>query len=199
MKRDVALLVLVVLAVFLVGCFAGEVLAAEFSADMLISSGQGGDMPGRVFVKGPKMRQEIETPHGEQAMILDPAKNVIYVLMPGAPIYMEIENREPGVVALDENQALESRFEGEADVKHLGIETVEGYACDKYLVTFHDPEMGESTIWVAGTINFPIKIHSINTKDTVTVSYSNIREEPVEDALFSVPDGYQKMEFGTSG
>lgn len=185
-------------ALLLVGC-AGALFAAEFTADMLIKSTQGGEMPGKVFVKGQKMRQEIATPQGEQAMILDPAKNVIYVLMPGAPIYMEVENKEPSVVALDEGQTLESRFEGEADVRHEGVENIEGYACDKYFVDFHDPEMGESTIWVAGKINFPIKIHSKNPKDTVTVTYSDIKEGPVDEALFSVPSGYQKMEFGMSG
>jgi hypothetical protein len=186
-------------AVLLLAGFACSVSAAEFTADMIISSAQGGEMPGKVFVKGQKMRQEIETPQGEQAMILDPAKNVIYVLMPGAPIYMEVENKEPGVVALGENQTLESRFEGEADVTHEGVETLEGYTCDKYSVDFHDPEMGESTIWVAGKINFPIKIHSKNPKDTVTVVYSNIKEGPVGDSLFTVPPDYQKMEFGVSG
>ncbi|MGC9490689.1 MAG: DUF4412 domain-containing protein [Thermovirgaceae bacterium] len=188
-----------IVAVLLLAGFACSVSAAEFTADMVISSAQGGGMPGKVFVKGQKMRQEIETSQGEQAMILDPAKNVIYVLMPGAPIYMEVENKEPSVVALDENQTLESRFEGEAEVTHEGVETIEGYTCDKYFVDFHDPEMGESTIWVAGKINFPIKIHSKNPKDTVTVVYSNIKEGPVEDSLFSVPPDYQKMEFGVSG
>ncbi|MGC9490818.1 MAG: DUF4412 domain-containing protein [Thermovirgaceae bacterium] len=196
MIRNTAVLIVAVL--FLAG-FACSVSAAEFTADMVISSAQGGEIPGKVFVKGQKMRQEIETPQGKQVMILDPAKNVIYVLMPGAPIYMEVENKEPSVVALDENQTLESRFEGEADVAHEGLESIEGYTCDKYFVDFHDPEMGESTIWVAGKINFPIKIHSQNLKDTVTVTYSNIKEGPVEDSLFSVPPGYQKMEFGVSG
>lgn len=196
MIRKTAVLIV---AVLLLAGFACSALAAEFTADMVISSAQGGEMPGKVFVKGQKMRQEIETSQGEQAMILDPAKNVIYVLMPGAPIYMEVENKEPSVVALAENQTLESRFEGEADVTHEGVENLEGYTCDKYFVDFHDPDMGESTIWVAGKINFPIKIHSKNPKDTVTVMYSNIKEGPVDDSLFTVPSGYQKMEFGVSG
>ncbi len=196
MIRKTAVLVVTVLV--LAG-FACSATAAEFTADMVISSAQGGEIPGKVFVKGQNMRQEIETPQGEQAMILDPAKNVIYVLMPGAPIYMEIENKEPGVVVLGENQTLESRFEGQANVTHEGVENIEGYTCDKYVVDFHDPEMGESTIWVAGEINFPIKIHSKNPKDTVTVTYSNIKEGPVEESLFSIPPGYQKMEFGVSG
>jgi outer membrane lipoprotein-sorting protein len=59
--------------------------------------------------------------------------------------------------------------------------------------------MGESTIWVADKINFPIKIYSKNPKDTVTVMYSNIKEGPVEDSLFSIPPDYQKMDFGVSG
>jgi hypothetical protein len=194
-RKTVALCI----AALLLAGWAGAVFAAEFTADMVIMSTLGGEMPGKVFVKGQKMRQEIATPQGDQAMILDPAKNVIYVLMPGAPIYMEVENKEPSVVALGEGETLASRFEGEADVRHEGVENIEGYACDKYFVDFHDPEMGESTIWVAGKINFPIKIHSKNSKDTVTVLYSNIEEGSVDDSLFSVPSGYQKLEFGMSG
>jgi len=190
--------VLIVMVMLLAG-FACSAPAAEFTADMVISSAQGGEIPGKVFVKGQKMRQEIETPQGKQAMILDPGENVIYVLMPGAPIYMEVENKEPSVVVLDENQTLESRFKGEADVTHEGVETIEGYTCDKYFVDFHDSEMGESTIWVADKINFPIKIYSKNPKDTVTVMYSNIKEGPVEDSLLSIPPDYQKMDFGVSG
>ncbi|MFP4481973.1 MAG: DUF4412 domain-containing protein [Thermovirgaceae bacterium] len=196
MIRKMAVLFVAVLILAVCTCMAP---AAEFMADMVIKSAQGGEMPGKVFVKGQRMRQEIETPQGEQAMILDPAKNILYVLMPGAPVYMEVENKETSVVALDENQTLESRFEGEAEVTHEGVETIEGYTCDKYFVVFHDPEMGESTIWVAEKINFPIKIHSKNPKDTVTVTYSDIKEGPVDDSLFSVPSDYQKMEFGVSG
>jgi hypothetical protein len=190
--------VFVVTVLFFAG-FACSASAVDFTADMVISSAQGGEIPGKVFVKGQKMRQEIETSQGKQAMILDPGKNVIYVLMPGAPIYMEVENKDPSVVVLDENQTFQSRFKGEADVIHKGVENIEGYACDKYFVDFHDPEMGESTIWVAAKINFPIKIYSKNPKDTVTVMYSNIKEGPVEDSLFSVPPDYQKMDFGVSG
>jgi molybdopterin converting factor small subunit len=109
--------VFVVTVLFFAG-FACSASAVDFTADMVISSAQGGEIPGKVFVKGQKMRQEIETSQGKQAMILDPGKNVIYVLMPGAPIYIEVENKEPSVVVLDKNQTLESRFKGEADVTH---------------------------------------------------------------------------------
>jgi len=81
----------------------------------------------------------------------------------------------------------------------MEVENIEVYKCDKYFVDFHDPEMGEIPIWVAGKVNFPIKIHFRESKDTVAVLNSNIREVSVDDSMFSVPSGYHKMEFGMSG
>ncbi len=45
--------------------------AAEFSADMTIQSATGGDLTGRVFVKGNDLRQELDTPVGTQTTIID--------------------------------------------------------------------------------------------------------------------------------
>ncbi len=164
--------------------------AAEFSGDMTIQSSAGGDLTGRIFVRGNDLRQELDTPVGVQTTIINQGKGVMYVLLPGQNMYMEMPNSQ---VTLDEGESFEGKFSEEGKVTNLGTETVEGYLCDKWNIVYKDQSLGESTIWIARDINYPIKIHLRNPQDTATIQYSNISEADLQDDLFVLPEGYQKF------
>jgi len=169
----------------------GAAPAAEFSADMVITSTTaGGEMTGKVFVKGHALRQEIDTPIGKQATIIPPGKSAMYVLIPGQKMYMEMPNSH---VTLDGSEKLEAKMTGQGKVTKKGTETIEGYACDVYSIVYNDKKLGEGTVWVSRELNYPLKIYSKSSHDTATILYRNIRKGTLDDGLFSLPAGYSKF------
>lgn len=187
MKKSVVRFSIPLLAALFLATVAG---AAEFSADMAIRSAAGGEMHGKVFVKGNSLRQELETPVGTQVSIVKDGGSVMYVLIPGQKMYMEFPNNQ---VSLSEGESIESKYGDEAKLEKTGTENIRGYECDIYSVEYEDPGFGKSTVWIARKLNYPIKIHSESAQDTATITYSNVKEGKVPDGLFELPGGYTKF------
>jgi len=189
-KRRMGLFLSVVVAL----TFSCSAFAAEFQADMKMEGGEE-TVTGKVFVSGSIMRQEMEVPGaGKSISIVDGAKNIMYVIMPQEKMYMEFPNEQ--IVLGDED--IEDWLSDDADLKKIGTETIEGYKCDKYEVTYKDPErqaMGSSVIWIARKLNFPIRGITEGEDGKVTVTYTNIREGSLDKALFEIPKDYQKFSF----
>ncbi len=80
----------------------------------------------------------------------------------------------------------------------VGTETVEGYLCD--IVEYR--EMGKdsvaSRVWVSKELGFTVKEVTYGLNGNPTMVLSNIKEEPVDAALFTIPPGYTKAG-GASG
>ncbi len=184
-------LFLSVVAVLALSCSA---FAAEFQADMKMEGG-GETAQGKVFVSGSLMRQEMEVQGaGKSISIIDGAKNVMYVIMPQEKMYMEFPNEQ--IVLGDED--IEEWLSDEADLDNIGTETIEGYKCDKYEVTYKDPErqaIGNSVIWIARKLNFPIKGVTEGEDGKLILTYTNIKEGPQDASLFEIPGDYQKFSF----
>ncbi|MDH4158388.1 MAG: DUF4412 domain-containing protein, partial [candidate division Zixibacteria bacterium] len=70
-----------------------------------------------------------------------------------------------------------------------GSETVSGYECDKSTVSMQGQDI--MTQWVAGKLQFPLKIVNLVEKD-MFVELSNIQETAVDDGLFALQSGYTK-------
>jgi outer membrane lipoprotein-sorting protein len=178
-------------ALFLVFLLAGSALGAEFTADMVISSkAAGADMTGKVFVKGNALRQELDTPVGVQTTIIPSGAAVMYVLLPGQKMYMEIPNTQ---VTLDSSENLEAKMANQGKVTKKGSETIGGYSCDVYHIVYSDKNLGEGTVWVSGELNYPLKIFTVTPQDTATILYKNIRQGKLDNGLFSLPAGYKKF------
>lgn len=165
--------------------------AAEFQADMTINSNEGGEINGKVFVRNNSMRQEMETPMGQQVVIVDGEAGMMYILLPGQKIYVERPNTQ---VMLGDEEKIEVKLAEQGEVTKLGSEKVNNYDCEKINVVYNDTNLGESTLWVAEKLNYPIKIYVQNPKDTATIIYSNIIEKQLKDTLFVLPAGYTKLE-----
>jgi outer membrane lipoprotein-sorting protein len=183
-SRFFAALLILVLAV----SFAG---AAEFQADMTIKSATGGEMTGKVFVKGNSLRQELMTPMGAQVSIVNGGNDMMYVLIPGQNMYMEFPNNQ---VSLSESETIEEKYTDIATLKKTEPEKIEGYKCDTYTVEYNDPQFGKSKVWIAKKLNYPLKIYSESPQDTATIIYSNIEETKLSDDLFELPEGYTKLD-----
>jgi hypothetical protein len=179
-----------VLIAALINLLTAPAYAVELSADMIIQSAAGGEMTGRVFVRDNNLRQELDTPGGIQTTIINQATGVMYILLPGQNMYMEMQNSQ---VTLGEGEDFEKKYSGKGKITNLGTETIEGYLCDKYQIVYNDPNQGEATIWIAREFNYPLKVYAESPQDKATILYSNISEADLADSLFTIPEGYQKF------
>ena len=173
--------------------FSGSAAASEFSADFVM---KGGPMSGKgkIWVKGNKMRQEFGDQFGKVITIIDLDQGIQWVLMPENKMYMENKIETTGKGFRPENFAGMQQGQMKAKVKLVGSEKVNGYACDKYVITFENKEMGTMTHWFAKKLDYPIKtINESAQMGKVVTELENIRKEDVKDDLFKVPEGYKEM------
>ena len=162
----------------------GVACAADFSADMVMKGPDGQAMSGKVFVKGQKIRQEMEQGGEKMVTILRLDKKLSWVVMTDQKVYMEMKMRESA-----EDPALVEKTDP-AKVRRLGKETVNGFVCEKIQVTDKGTVI---TQWVAEELGWPIKGEAKTPEGLSTHEYKNIRKGGVSDTLFEIPQGFQKM------
>jgi len=177
-----------------VSAFSGLALASEFTADSVMKGGQMSGK-GKVWVKGNKMRQEFGDQSGTVITIVDLDQGMSWVLMPEAKGYMKIVLKTKGKSFRPDNFIGAQQGQMKAQVKLVGTETVNDYACDKYLITFEHKKMGGMTQWFAKKLGYPIKIifKSPQMGEVVT-ELENISKKDVSDDLFRIPKGYKELQ-----
>lgn len=170
-------------------CWGVIAQAAEFSADMVYTAGGGQTVKGKIYVKGTRTRNEMQSGPEKTVNITDSEAKKVWVLIPDQKMYMEMQPT-PEMAAVNQKK---EELDQSADMKLLGTEKVEGYECEKILYTFKDKSMGVMTQWVARELNYPIRILYEGQQGKMTVDYKNIKKGGVSDSMFSVPADYQKM------
>ena len=184
MKESICRLVAVFTVLGCLVAFSAPVLAAEFSADVIQKMGDE-VKKGKFFVKGNKMRMEFE----EGITIMDMATGKTITLQPEEKMYIEMPAMGSPATAADSDEELAKI----ATKKKIGTEKVNGYKCDKHLITYHDKAMGKMTQWYAKKLNYPIKTVYHGPQGEMVTEYTNIKEGGVNDSVFEVPRGYRKM------
>jgi hypothetical protein len=158
--------------------------AAEFSA-RLVAKVQGREQRGQVFVKGDKIRQAMEMEGGPAATIVRPEKRVLWLLFPLQKTYLEMPFSPEEVRTFLILPRDRSRW------RLMGTGTLQGYAVEQYEVPM--TLMGRETkalVWLAPKLNAPLKM-TLN-EGAVTIEYLDVKEGPLQDALFDIPAGYQR-------
>jgi hypothetical protein len=127
--------------------------ALDFSARMMLKD-DGKMMPGKLYVKDGKMRQEFLDGEGQTITIVRQDKKLIWVLLPAGRTYVELplKTRLPGQFLQVPPDAISKR--------RLGQETVNGYEAEKYEVTVRGGTEGlqKQTFWVAPKLGMPVKM-----------------------------------------
>lgn len=167
---------------------------SQFTADMIQSEG-GDTITGKIYVKNSKYRMDLEEDGHQVFIIVDQTAGVTRVVNPEERMYMEVGSQDPRSLMNDLFQGLKYTA-STGDSKHLGTETVNGYECDKYLISMNNQDV--LTQWVSQKLKFPIKIVMHVSKNTF-VELQNIQEGPVDDVLFDIPSEYTKMTMGEPG
>lgn len=161
--------------------------ATEFSATV-VSKAEGAVMQGKVFVKGDKMRNEMDMDGETNITILRLDKQVAWIAMPEEKMYMEM----PLTPEMQKKMMLKDPAD-RAKMKHLGTETVNGFESDKYEIDLtHEGQTIKQYIWIAKKLDMPIK--SETSDGAMSMEYRDIKMGGVADAVFEMPQGYQKME-----
>jgi len=159
--------------------------AAEFSATV-VKRTNGGEVQGRIFVKGDKVRREVSTSRGLTITILRPDKQLIWMVLPAQKAYMELPN------LAEITGELQQFSQDRAGMRSLGTETVNGYQCDKYETSFKTNGGSiKHFMWVARKLGMPLRITSPD--GVLLTEYREIKEGGVPEALFELPAGYQNL------
>ncbi|MBW1992297.1 MAG: DUF4412 domain-containing protein, partial [Deltaproteobacteria bacterium] len=127
--------------------------------------------------------------------IVRPDKKVVWVLMPSEKMYMEMPmtGQSGGMMGRPTRGKMYIQ-KPKTQMKHLGTETVGGYVCDKY--EFEEEAQGNQPpkkhyIWISKKLKMPIKMAAAD--GSFSMEYQDIKMGGVDDSLFEVPPGYQKM------
>lgn len=143
-------------------------------------------VPGKIYVKNDKLRQELSDEKGQTVTILRLDKKVVWVLLPWERTYMEepLKRIWPGQFIQIPPEAKQKRL--------VGSERISGYDTQKYEVlvpTKTGPE--RQTFWLAASLGVPIKV-AVPSRN-FSMEYQNISERSLPDRLFEIPPGYQKV------
>ena len=170
-----------------VGLMAANAQAAEFSATM-VSQAQGQSMQGKIFVKGDKMRNEMNMGGESNITITRPDKKVVWIAMPQQKMYMEMPLNDKM-----QQKMMMKDPEDRAKMKLLGTETINGFDCEKYeMDTAYEGKSLKQYVWIAKKLGMPIK--SVSADGAMTMEYRDIKVGGVADSVFDLPQGYQKMD-----
>ncbi|NLJ29005.1 DUF4412 domain-containing protein [Desulforhabdus amnigena] len=169
---------------FCIVLISAPALAAEFSADMVFQPKGEAPMTAKVYVKGNKMRQEAMEEGEKQIVIVRPDKKVSWMIDPEEKKYIEMPYED------EENLFEEWSLEKQEKAKFLKEENAAGVPCKKYEI---DEEGEKTSIWISTKHSFPVKVEDSET----IVEYKNIRDGSLEDSLFELPEGYEKISVPT--
>lgn len=171
--------------------FAGirSVDAGQFKADMVQYRGEK-SRASKIYVKDSKYRME-EKENGQQVIIIvDLDMGVTRVLIPMEKKYKEMKSTDLGSLMNDPIMAARFMATKYAQ-KSLGIETINGFACEKSSL-YHEDQL-LMTQWVSKKLMFHLKIVTHGSGGR-TMELKNLQEGPVDDILFQVPVGFAKIE-----
>jgi len=175
---------LTALAVIIIAVCIGVVThAAEFRADMRVTDKRSTES-GKCYVKSNLVRMEKLEGSDQGVLIADVQKGVTQVFDPKGKQYVEIPKNICGFIP-------PSEITSNAIKKDVGSEKIGVYKCKKYQYFLPKKKNPAVTQWVATAINFPVKAcyHDENKCWELT----NIQQGPVDDAMFQVPQNFQKV------
>ncbi|HUU41282.1 MAG TPA: DUF4412 domain-containing protein [Desulfatiglandales bacterium] len=195
MKKVLKFIVFAAVIFLSINTWAGEKMkeaTVEYSADMIMETGQG-TMNSKVYhALGGKDRQEMSVGGSTQIMIMRLDKKVGWVLMPAQKSYMEM--------SLDESKQKSGTNVNDCDmnISPLGDETVNGVKATKSKVSMSCPdnENYDGNMWVTKD-GIMVKMDAVagqGSKQTrLKIDLKNLKIGKQDPSLFEIPAGYQKF------
>ncbi len=184
-NRKIIIPFMLFLLFFLVVGLYGQVRAAEFSANIKEQYGES-IRSGMIYVYDSVYCMDIFEQEGEVRVVVDEhaGKTTVIPLSKGEYLVLDIDDRLS--IMNDPFQSYKYQA-AHGEEKHIGIDTVNGYECDKFVVSISGKEV--ITEWVAKKLDFPVKI-VIHSEPERVMTLSNIKEGTVDKAVFTIPEGF---------
>ena len=166
--------------------------AAEFSADLYISAPQATFLYKLSVIDTHYRLEKIKGPMTVPPFptIVNRSTGVTWGLNPQVKQYME--ERDPVKTMMMSPMAGWAYMRKNLEKTTAGTETVQGYTC--HVIEFREPGKStvEARVWFAEKLNFMIKEVTYGLNANPVMELKNIKEGPVDAALFSIPSGYTK-------
>lgn len=177
---------------------------SPFSGDLHVASTCGGDagheMNGKIYLTQNHMRLDMDGgPRDGSVFLTNIPTQTTDMLMPQQHMYMEFKAdqaamaRRPGMapsIKPFRDPSNPCAADAGSTCKNLGVEQVNGRACDHWQITSKSGKI--SNAWIDQKLHFPIKSVSEDSSWELT----NIKEGEPEASLFEIPAGYRKMDLG---
>jgi hypothetical protein len=184
-----AFMLAAVLAVMSPAASAGELplVQAPFSADNSFAAG-GMTIDGKIWQQDGKRRQEMSVQGQNQIMIIRPDLGVMYMIMPGTNMAMEMA-LSPEMAGADYEQILG------LDPKAVGEETVSGLQTTKYRIESDaDDVAGQMTghSWITEdgiVVKMEGEVMVDGKVQGISFLLQNVQRGPQDPALFELPAG----------
>jgi len=159
-------------------------LAKQYSADMLMTSGEGKTITSKFYTDSGKIRTEINTGGMQVVSIIRPDQQKMYSVMVAQKMVMEMPY-DPE--KMKKQVAAASGPEGKFEL--VGPDPVDGVACTKYKVTGPDGKV--VFYWINAAQKTPVKMAAED--GTFNIVWKNYQVGPQDAALFEPPADYQKI------
>ena len=157
----------------------------HYSADVVITSPQSGNITSKTYVDDEKTRSDVTASGMNMAIIVRKDKQKVYQLLPAQKMAMEMPY-DPERFKDDASSGLGPK--GKFDL--IGPDGVDGIACTKYKVT---PESGKEVFffWLDAAKKVPVQM--TDEAGTLKVRWKNFKAGPQDASLFEVPAGFKLM------
>jgi hypothetical protein len=177
------------LATSILAASALTAAATEFTAAVLIKDGRS-ETSGRIYVKDTNYRLELSRGQQAVAVLVDRKTEQTTVFVDAEKMYMMIPNSS---ARSRMNNPFESarQIRRRATEKRIGEERVDGVPCRKIILVMEGQEI--MTIWESEKYDFLMRVQSPGGEGRLA-ELKNVREEPVSDSLFRIPEGYTLYE-----
>lgn len=175
---------------FLCTC-ANTSSATQFTAEMTETIHHNNEVrTSMIYVKDAKYRIEEEEEGQKVVVLVDQEEGLTRVLLPADKMYMEMASDDMQSLMNDPFQAAKFTETIGEKVK-TGTEKISSYECDVYAIRRDGDDI--MRLWVSRKLSLPVKIE-IPGKGGRTMQLENIKPGSLEDILFTLPDGYAKIE-----
>jgi len=199
MKKILNFIVFVTVVSLSLCAFSAEKMkeaTVEYSADMVIDSGQGAINSKTYHALGGKDRLEMSVMGSTQIMITRQDKKVGWMLMPSQKTFMEMSLEES-----TQKSGSANINDCDMDMSSQGDETVNGVKATKSKVSMTCPDnvKYDGTMWVTKE-GIMVKMDAVmvveGNQANIKIDLKNLKIGTQDPSLFEIPAGYSKFSMG---
>lgn len=160
-------------------------LAAEFTADFVQKEGPT-ETRGKIYVKGSKYRLELGRGGESVVVLVDRQTQQTTLVVDAEKTYRTFPNSS--MQSRMNNPFESARYVREkAAAKEAGDETINGVPCRKIVLVMEGQEV--MTVWESREFDFLMRVQ-LPGPDVDYAELKNVKQEPVSDDLFRIPEGH---------